>query len=522
MQNTTEKPHVLILDDDPDIHQFLKLELEKSGFHCISAYSEEEAIDFLIIYNFTFGIFDIILSSNSSSDKVIHFLNTDDSKMNKHLPIGVMSAHMDEDFAKKVRKKSSNVFATFKKPLKKNQVTDVLTGDPHRSILLVEDDPDIAKLIKNELEKHDYVVYMARSTDQALKLLSSTRFLCSIIDNKLDQENSQAVFDYLSKEGLELNLPLILTGTQTRSDLEDNAYLFIFEMIPKPFKRGVFAETINKLKLWNEQSKVNSEEEKGFSAEDLLASMGMDDSTDVNMTTSHLKSETIADDVLTFSGTSENDGDHKQVIKGGGEKEEEFSFTVKGDQSKDSKDDYWQVKALSGAPFGEDEQDPDDINQRNSIGMTPLMIYCLRGDLTTVEYLVDVGADIGLRCKEGRSALHYAARSNNAELVNYLLGKGIKVNIRDQHNHEALYDAIITKSSESVKALLAAGSRTSTRFEGKSYLTIAVLIGDIDIVKLMLDQGLDPKFEDYKGKNCIDYAKAKGFTDILKLINSPR
>lgn len=530
MENTDEKPHVLILDDDQDIHTFLSHELEKEGFVCVSAYTEEEAITHLSSYDFAYAIFDIILSSSSSSDQVIHYLNTDEAKKNKHLPTCVMSAHMNDDYAKKVRIKGSNVFATFKKPLKKGEITAALRGNNKKAVLLVEDDPDIAKLIKSELEKQEIVAYPVRSTHQAIQLLKTTSFLCAIVDNQLDGEDSQAIFDFLSKEALDLNLPIILTGTETRSDLEEDSYLMVFDNIPKPFKRGHFSKSLTNLKSWIEHHEQSGDNTSEFSPEDLLTTINLDSfDEEGNLIPG---SPEGAEDSQVVGGDNEDDnglqrvsgkideGPDNMVVKGSSSNDDDnFTYTVKGGNHDDEGAlDYWQTAAKNNQEASTELQ--ADIDKRNHLGMTPIMIFCLKGDIDTVVYLAESGADLGLRCKEGRSCLHYAARSDNTEILNYLLGKGVKVNTRDQHNHEALYDAIITKRLENVKVLLESGSRTTTRFEGRNYLTIAVLVGHLDIVKLMLEQGLDPKFEDYKGKSAIDYAKAKGFTDIHDLLTN--
>jgi DNA-binding response OmpR family regulator len=522
------KQKVLILDDDEDIQLFLKHELSKSGFECFSALNEQEAFTLLGLHQFTYAIFDIVLSSTTSSDKVIHYLQTPEAALNKNIPVCIMSAHMTDAFAKKVRLKGSNIFATFQKPLKDKIVLKALKGNKENAVLLVEDDPDMAKLIKSELEKNNFTAYAVRNTNQAIEMLKCTTFFGAIIDNQLEGETSQGVFDFLSNEALHLNLPLILTGTKTRQDLEENSFLFIFDHIAKPYKRGDFARSLSNLQQW-QQSINNQESDDEFSPEDILAGLDIgdeDQDTKIKAGTSLEPSNQVVagspheeqDDNIRIGGHKVVEAGHfKQLIKGDTPSSKDDTMRVKSSGTDDSNNDPWQVKVLESTD-GEDSDEDTDYNKRNHVGLTPIMVACLTGDIDTVQYLVGKGAEIGLRCKAGRSCLHYAARSTNVDLIHYLLEKNIKVNIRDQENREPIYDAIATKRIENVKALLGAGSRTSTRFDGKNYLTIAVLSGDPDIVNLMLEQGLDPNFEDYKGRNALDYAKLKNATQIHQIL----
>ena len=80
-------------------------------------------------------------------------------------------------------------------------------------------------------------------------------------------------------------------------------------------------------------------------------------------------------------------------------------------------------------------------NQKPYRGLHPLMYAC-RADksqnLDRVRYLVDLGADINKVGPQGRTALHYAARSGNREMCRVLTQAGADVNLVDDEGNTPL------------------------------------------------------------------------------------
>ncbi|MHC4327794.1 MAG: ankyrin repeat domain-containing protein [Planctomycetota bacterium] len=70
-----------------------------------------------------------------------------------------------------------------------------------------------------------------------------------------------------------------------------------------------------------------------------------------------------------------------------------------------------------------------DVNVKNRMGMTPLVVAAMNSRTAVCEFLVANGAD--LNAKDGRSqtALYFAVDRNNKELVELLVKKGADVNI---------------------------------------------------------------------------------------------
>jgi uncharacterized protein len=150
--------------------------------------------------------------------------------------------------------------------------------------------------------------------------------------------------------------------------------------------------------------------------------------------------------------------------------------------------------------------------------MTPLMIQSYTGQFEEVKELIAKGAKTSLKALNGKTCLHYAAHSDSTELVEFLIENGARVNEKDSKGTDVLLEAMKAQNAEIVRILLDNGAKTYNRIEGRTYLTIAVLLKNPKIVEMMLEKKVDPATKDFKGKTAIDYARKNGFEEGLILI----
>jgi len=85
-------------------------------------------------------------------------------------------------------------------------------------------------------------------------------------------------------------------------------------------------------------------------------------------------------------------------------------------------------------------------------------------------------------------AFFQAVQNNKVGAVNNVLDQGIDVNVKD----EVL---------------------------GNTALCHAVFAGNVEMIKILLDQGADPRVQNNRGYNAIDAGKLMGNDEINKLIN---
>lgn len=235
---------ILVVDDDPDILNFIKHQFASVPVELITCSTVEKALDELGHEVFTLAIVDIVMGQGISSEKVIKFVKEDFAGANRDLPVAVMSAHMNENYAKKLRLKGSNVFATLKKPLQSKGLSDEILGIGIRSILLVEDDHDMVSLMKSELEQGDFQVFSCSHVDLAQRVVDLVSIDLMVVDNKLGVgKDSREFIEYIKK--YHRGIPTILSGKDIPEDLQNSESLNLVGLLNKPVKRGSLLQQIS-------------------------------------------------------------------------------------------------------------------------------------------------------------------------------------------------------------------------------------------------------------------------------------
>lgn len=103
-----------------------------------------------------------------------------------------------------------------------------------------------------------------------------------------------------------------------------------------------------------------------------------------------------------------------------------------------------------------------DVDARDRNGMTVLMLAAREGRQNSVKILLDKGADVnakGVGEQEGWTALMYAIREGHVKIVKFLLNKDADVNAKDKDGRTALSLAKTFRHTEIVKLLNQAGVR---------------------------------------------------------------
>ena len=124
-----------------------------------------------------------------------------------------------------------------------------------------------------------------------------------------------------------------------------------------------------------------------------------------------------------------------------------------------------------------------DVNKLNAQGENVLMLVALKGQLALADRLIKKGADVN---KTGWTPLHYAASGGHAELIGLLL------------ENSAYIDA------ESPN--------------GSTPLMMAAMYGSEASVKLLIQEGADPKLKNQQGLTALDFAQRAKRPDAVEAI----
>jgi len=124
-----------------------------------------------------------------------------------------------------------------------------------------------------------------------------------------------------------------------------------------------------------------------------------------------------------------------------------------------------------------------DVEPRNKVDESPLMLASLGGYLETVGRLIDRGADVN---KPGWAPLHYAATRGHLEVMRLLLER----------------NAYIDAASPN----------------GTTPLMMAAFYGTPSAVKLLLEAGADPLLKNQQDLSAIDFAHRANRADSAEII----
>ena len=168
-----------------------------------------------------------------------------------------------------------------------------------------------------------------------------------------------------------------------------------------------------------------------------------------------------------------------------------------------------------------------DVNAKDREGRTALILLTgyprtdPHGMEAVATLLLERGADVNAKDNEGRTALILAARfaRNTEDVVTLLLEQGADVNATDNDGVSALWNAASGGNEAVVPLLLERGADVNARtYLGGTALARAALRGREGIVSLLLDAGADVNARDHDGETPLMKAASWGFEAVVEFL----
>uniref|UniRef100_A0A4W3GDN1 Serine/threonine-protein phosphatase 6 regulatory ankyrin repeat subunit C-like n=1 Tax=Callorhinchus milii TaxID=7868 RepID=A0A4W3GDN1_CALMI len=183
--------------------------------------------------------------------------------------------------------------------------------------------------------------------------------------------------------------------------------------------------------------------------------------------------------------------------------------------------------ALEQALKGIDRGDRDISLSDEDSGLTPIMIAVRDNKLAIVERLLELGATLSDRLKDGRTALHLAAAHSKDEIVRLLLAKKADPNLtggsKDQLSLHCAANR--TSSSLSIVQMLLRASHKDARLvqdkDGCLPLFLAIEIGNVAVCKELLSVSADIQLRTQRkdtGDTALHVSSRKRDAELAKLM----
>ncbi len=151
-----------------------------------------------------------------------------------------------------------------------------------------------------------------------------------------------------------------------------------------------------------------------------------------------------------------------------------------------------------------------NVHGRDALGATPLHYV---GSAEFARVLIRHGAEVEARDQSGQTPLHYAAHRGDLEVIRVLLQSGAKINAQDKDGDTPLCEAVrCCGGPDVIRFLLDHGADPNL---GHPILQ-APLAQGLDLVKLLIRNGANPRGVGPNGDTLLHYAAGEGRSDAVR------
>nr|XP_032651680.1 ankyrin repeat domain-containing protein 29 isoform X3 [Chelonoidis abingdonii] len=158
-----------------------------------------------------------------------------------------------------------------------------------------------------------------------------------------------------------------------------------------------------------------------------------------------------------------------------------------------------------------------DVDCRDSLGTTALMVASHYGHIECVRELVLQGADINLQRESGTTALFFAAQQGHNDVVRFLFEFGASTEFRTKDGGTALLAACQYGHTRVVETLLKHGANIHDQLrDGATALFLAAQGGYLDVIRLLLSSGAKVNQPRQDGTTALLKAANKGYHDVIE------
>jgi DNA-binding NtrC family response regulator len=182
-----DEPTVLVVDDNQDLLETFAMILKRRGFSVETAENGALAVDKFREQTFDVTLMDVVMPEMNGVEAFKKI-----KEMEPGASVILMTAYSDEELLETAR--SLGVNHIINKPIRIDQLIELITATSDQPILVVDDDEDIRKTLTHILKKEGHKVVSAGSGEEAVDIVSRQSCQMAFIDVKLPKIDGLETF----------------------------------------------------------------------------------------------------------------------------------------------------------------------------------------------------------------------------------------------------------------------------------------------------------------------------------------
>ncbi|ATH07547.1 hypothetical protein BIY24_06190 [Halobacteriovorax marinus] len=373
--------HILIVDDDLDIHGLFKIHFKDLDYKLHFATDVEEALIHLEHDDVAFIFLDIIIGDNETSHRILR--NSGDR------PIFLMSSHITDDFCQRVVEKNVNILDCLAKPFTKKDIVNLLSDYKNfaygKKKFNPNEDTHFVEGKREDIGEEHINVKGHKELSESIQLISGDEPIA---------EKAEVVRGGEHEEEEE-----VIHVTSDLNEDFDEHFTIVSGDYSEPDREEVMrVKRLHELEELREKGPL-SRTDAGYSR--LMISVFLESKDEV----AQALDDGIKIDLLCRGGFSA------------------LHFAV-------MKDLYEIAEFLI--------QRGAKLTVKDNDGREPLYFAIFRGNLDLVKLMVEAGAPLNRRVN-GKSYLMIAALKRHEVLFKYLLSQGVSLAVRDSEGFNINY-----------------------------------------------------------------------------------
>lgn len=239
------KKKILVIDDETDIREIVRLYLTEEGYDVIEASNGHEGILKALNEKPDLIVLDIMMPGINGFEVAKHLK---DDPNTRDIPIIILSVLAQDSQYRQ------GILDYISKPFRQEELVGIVrkifekvdTKTLKKTVLVVDDDPDIVDIISICLKDNDIVPEKSYNGMEALEKVKSKNIDLILLDINMPGMNGFEVIKHLKEDKKTCEIPVVvLTGTYiSEDDKKHGLILGVTKYLTKPFSANDLVKEI--------------------------------------------------------------------------------------------------------------------------------------------------------------------------------------------------------------------------------------------------------------------------------------